>query len=106
MIPVGLAAQRNLMMSNAIRSFSVTNAYGIKSKFETAYDAKMEAMSTIQVKMPQAADKVTYGSSYYNEDRIKHMKVGYVHPYHSEGSPVYMSNLYFLKNLHQAVGPE
>lgn len=34
------------------------------------------------------------------------MKVGYVHPYHTEGSPIYMSNLYYLKNLFQAVGPE
>jgi hypothetical protein len=34
------------------------------------------------------------------------MKVGYVHPYHTENSPIFMSNMYFLKNLFQAVGPE
>ena len=34
------------------------------------------------------------------------MQQGYVHPYHSEGSPVFMSHLYFLKTLFQAVGPE
>lgn len=34
------------------------------------------------------------------------MKVGYVHPYHTEGAPLYMSNMYYLKNLFQAVGPE
>lgn len=37
---------------------------------------------------------------------MKNMKVGYVHPYHTEGSPMYMSNMYYLKNLHVAVGPE
>lgn len=47
-----------------------------------------------------------YGSNYYNSDRLDKMKVGYVHPYHSEGSPIYMSNLYFMKTLFQAVGPE
>ena len=34
------------------------------------------------------------------------MKVGYVHPYHCDGSPIYMSNMYYLKNLFKAVGPE
>jgi len=34
------------------------------------------------------------------------MKVGYTHPYHSDGSPIFMSNMYFLKNLFKAVGPE
>jgi len=34
------------------------------------------------------------------------MKVGYVHPYHSEGSPIYMSTMYYLKNLFVATGPE
>lgn len=34
------------------------------------------------------------------------MQVGYVHPYHTEGNPVYMSNMYFLRNLFNAVGPE
>jgi len=34
------------------------------------------------------------------------MKVGYVHPYHTEGSPIYFSHMYFMKNLFAAVGPE
>ena len=51
-------------------------------------------------------DKATYGTNYYNKDRMAHMKVGYVHPYHTDGSPIYMSNMYYLKNLFRAVGPE
>lgn len=34
------------------------------------------------------------------------MKVGYTHPYHSDGSPIYMSSAYYMKTLFQAVGPE
>lgn len=34
------------------------------------------------------------------------MKVGYVHPYHTDGSPIFFSTQYFLKNLFNAVGPE
>lgn len=34
------------------------------------------------------------------------MEAGYVHPYHTEGSPIYMSNMYFMRTLFQAVGPE
>ena len=34
------------------------------------------------------------------------MKNGYVHPYHSEHSPIYMSNTYYAQNLFRAVGPE
>lgn len=34
------------------------------------------------------------------------MKVGYVHPYHTDGSPIYMSSMYYMKNLFRAVGPE
>lgn len=34
------------------------------------------------------------------------MKVGYVHPYHTDGSPIFFSSQYFLKNLFSAVGPE
>ena len=52
MMPLGrLAAQQNLMLSTPLRSFSVTNAYGIKSKFETAYDKKMEVLKGLPVKM-------------------------------------------------------
>lgn len=37
---------------------------------------------------------------------MESMKVGYVHPYHTEGAPIFMSNLYFMKTLFNAVGPE
>ena len=37
---------------------------------------------------------------------MANMKVGYVHPYHCDGSPIFMSNMYYLKNLFKAVGPE
>jgi len=37
---------------------------------------------------------------------MEKMEAGYVHPYHTEGSPIYMSNLYFMRTLFQAVGPE
>jgi hypothetical protein len=37
---------------------------------------------------------------------MANMKVGYVHPYHTSGSPIYMSHLYFLRNMFTAVGPE
>ena len=55
---------------------------------------------------PQPKNKAEYGTNYYNEQRLANMKVGYVHPYHSSGSPIYMSNIYFMKNLFSAVGPE
>jgi len=34
------------------------------------------------------------------------MKVGYVHPYHAEGSPIFMSTHHFTKLLFSATGPE
>lgn len=34
------------------------------------------------------------------------MKAGYQHPYHCEGSPIYMSQHYFINSLFKAVGPE
>lgn len=55
---------------------------------------------------PDAKNVKEYGQAYYNDSRTANMKVGYVHPYHTEGSPIYMSNMYYLKNLFQAVGPE
>jgi hypothetical protein len=88
----------------AARSFSV--AYDIKSKFELAYNQKVEAQAKVAVKIPQPKNKAEYGQAYYNDARLSNMKVGYVHPYHCEGSPIYMSNSYFMKNLFQATGPE
>ena len=51
-------------------------------------------------------NKAEYGTSYYNANRMANMKVGYVHPYHSTGSPIYMSTMYYMKNLFSATGPE
>jgi hypothetical protein len=81
-------------------------AFNVKDKFEAAYDSKMASLSKVPPKIPQPENKSEYGTPYYNEARTANMKVGYVHPYHTENSPIYMSNLYFLKNLFQAVGPE
>ena len=55
---------------------------------------------------PDPENKAEYGEAYYNKARMENMKVCYVHPYHCDGSPIYMSNLYYLKNLFNAVGPE
>ena len=55
---------------------------------------------------PDVKNKAEYGNNYYNADRMANMKTGYVHPYHSDGSPLYMSNMYYMKTLFQAVGPE
>ena len=55
---------------------------------------------------PEIKNKAEYEQAYYNKTRMANMKVGYMHPYHCEGSPILMSNLYFIKNLMHAVGPE
>lgn len=87
------------------RTFSV--AYNTKSKFEEAYATKMESLSKVaKAATQQPVDKATYGEAYYNKARVANMKVGYVHPYHCDGFPIYMSNLYYLKTLMQATGPE
>ena len=54
---------------------------------------------------PDIENKAEYGKEYYNEERLKNMKVGYVHPYHTSGSPIFFSNHYFLKNLFTASTP-
>lgn len=94
------------MMQTATRSFGASNAYSVKSKFEEAYNKKMEEMTKYPPKIPDIVNTAEYGKEYYNEDRVKNMKVGYVHPYHSEGSPIFFSNKYFMKDLFTAVGPE
>ena len=48
---------------------------------------------------PDVKNKAEYSQAYYNKSRMENMKVGYVHPYHTEGSPIFMSNMYFMKNL-------
>merc|ERR1712046_221250 len=90
--------------SSQARTFSV--AFNVKDKFEAAYAAKMENVKKIVHKTQEPEDKATYGSAYYNDARMANMKVGYVHPYHCDGCPLYMSNMYYLKTLFKAVGPE
>lgn len=42
---------RSVMMQTATRSFGASNAYNVKSKFEEAYNRKMEEMHKIPPKM-------------------------------------------------------
>ena len=98
-----LSRSSKACLQNA-RPFSV--AYNVKSKFEAAYKAKMENLSKVQRKVQEPQNKAEYGQAYYNNARMANMKTGYVHPYHSDGSPIYMSNMYYMKTLFQAVGPE
>jgi len=81
-------------------------ATNFKTKFEEAYQKKIELQAKVPPKIPEIENKAAYGSAYYNKNRLANMKVGYVHLYHSEGSPIYMSQMYFMKNLFHAVGPE
>lgn len=97
---------RSVMSMTSARAFGASNAYSVKSKFEAAYNSKMDEMSKFPPKYPDIENKAEYGTNYYNEDRLKNMKVGYVHPYHTEGSPLFFSNIYYMKNLFAAVGPE
>ena len=55
---------------------------------------------------PEPQNKTEYGAEYHNEKRMANMKVGYVHPYHSEGSPIYLSGTYYMQSVFAAVGPE
>jgi hypothetical protein len=98
--------KRSMMTArlNQVRPFSV--AFNVKSKFEQAYEEKMESLGKIAKKVVEPKNKAEYGKQYYNKDRMANMKTGFVHPYHSEGSPMYMSNMYYMKTLFQAVGPE
>jgi hypothetical protein len=59
----------------------------------------MELQAKVPPKIPDIVDKDAYEKAYYNEERLAGMKAGYVHPYHSDGSPIYMSNMYYLKHL-------
>lgn len=85
------------MVSNNSRLIS--NAYGIKDKFEVAYAARMAEIKKIGEKVPEIEDKASYGDAYYNKAHLDKMKVGYVHPYHTTGSPIHMSGLYYMKNV-------
>jgi len=47
----------------------------------------------------------TYGKGYYT-DKLKGMKSGYVHPYHTETNPLIFGQMEYMKLLYDAVGPE
>lgn len=87
------------------RAFSSV-AYNVKDKFEAAYAEKMAVIEKVHAPPTQPKNTAEYGEAYYNSARMEKMEAGYVHPYHTEGSPIYMSNLYFMRTLFQAVGPE
>jgi hypothetical protein len=55
---------------------------------------------------PEPQNKAEYGQEYYNAKRLANMKVGYQHPYHTDGSPIYMSGQYLWKAIYSAAGPE
>ena len=63
-------------------------------------------MLTFEMCSPEPENKAEYGTNYYNPTRMQNMKVGYVHPYHSEGSPIFLSTSHFSKILFSATGPE
>lgn len=86
------------------RSMSVASNF--HGQFEEAYAKKMELQSKVPPKIPEIENKAAYSKGYYNAERLANMKVGYVHPYHSDGSPIYLSNAYYMRQLFQAVGPE
>jgi hypothetical protein len=67
---------------------SITNTASV-----TAYGQKQQPFTT---------QLATYDEAI----ALANMKVGYVHPYHTDGSPLFMSHTYYLKNLFAAVGPE
>jgi hypothetical protein len=54
---------------------------------------------------PEIKNKVEYGTSYY-QDRLRKMGKGYVHPYHTEDTPLFYSYYAYMKLLFSAVGPE
>ena len=46
-----------------------------------------------------------YGQGYY-QDKLRNMRAGYVHPYHTERNPLVFSHFHYMKTLFEAVGPE
>jgi len=52
MMPYRLAALNNSSMVNTtLRSFGASNAYGVKSKFEAAYNKKVQEMAKYPAKV-------------------------------------------------------
>lgn len=66
----------------------------------------MTSITNRVFKRPEPQNKAEYGQEYYNAKRMANMKIGYVHPYHSDGSPIYLSSQYFLRASYNAAGPE
>lgn len=85
------------------RSMSV--AFNVKSKFETAYELKMKTLQQQPKKNPEPTNQAEYGQGYYQQ-HLKNMKQGYVHPYHSDKYPLVFSHFHYMKTLFEAVGPE
>jgi hypothetical protein len=54
---------------------------------------------------PEVKNKELYGQSYY-QDKLKQLKTGYVHPYHTSENPLVMTHYSYMKTLFEAVGPE
>lgn len=56
---------------SAARSFSV--AFNVKSKFETAFEAKMKNIQAQPKKVTQATNQAEYGQGYYQQ-HLKNMR--------------------------------
>lgn len=51
MLPHRMTSLGNsMLMGTSLRSFGASNAYSVKSKFETAYNAKLEQSAKFKVK--------------------------------------------------------
>lgn len=90
--------------SLAIRPFGSV-AYNVKSKFEAAYETKMNNIRAQPEKNVEPQNAVEYGQGYYQQ-HLKNMRQGYVHPYHSDKYPMVFSHFNYMKTLFEAVGPE
>ncbi len=50
-------------------------------------------------------NKDLYGKGYY-QDKLKQLKTGYVHPYHTDANRLVFTQYDYMKTLFAAVGPE
>jgi hypothetical protein len=92
-----------ILVPGQVRAFST--AAGINTRFEAAYQARTEAASKKGPTTRAPSDVKTYGKGYYT-DKLKGMKSGYTHPYHSEANPLIFGHMEYMKLLYEAVGPE
>ena len=91
-----------MIVPRASRGFATAS---IRDRFETAYVARREQMNKGTGKVQGPVDKERYGKSYY-QDKLSQMRTGYVHPYHTEQSPLVYTHYNYIKTLFEAVGPE